>query len=125
MLDSKPCSTPRHPNQKLLNHGSPPFHDPGIYRSIVGALQYLTFTRPDIAYSVNQVCQFMHPPLDSRFIVVKRILRYLRGSMNLGLCFQPRNLDIKAYTNADWAEDPNDRRSTTGFVVFLGTNLVS
>ncbi|KAM1747643.1 hypothetical protein ACFX12_008735 [Malus domestica] len=50
MLDCKPCTTHCHPNQKLLNHGSPHFHDPSLYRSIVGALQYLTFTRPDIAY---------------------------------------------------------------------------
>ncbi|KAM1777797.1 hypothetical protein ACFX11_044412 [Malus domestica] len=125
MLDSKPCTTPCHPNQKLLNHGSPPFPDPGLYRSIVGALQYLTFTRPDVAYSVNQVCQFMHSPLQSHFVAVKRILRYLRGSMSLGLCFKPGMLDIKAYTDVDWAGDPNDRRSTTGFVVFLGCNLIS
>ncbi|KAM1351501.1 hypothetical protein ACFXTH_005260 [Malus domestica] len=125
MFDSKPCTTPCHPHQKLLNHGSPPFHDPGLYRSIVGALQYLTFTRPDIAYSVNQVCQFMHSPLDSHFVAVKRILRYLKGSLHLGLCFQPGNLDIRAYTDADWAGDPNDRRSTTGFVVFLGDNPIS
>ncbi|KAM1804716.1 hypothetical protein ACFX12_030549 [Malus domestica] len=125
MFDSKPCTTPCHPNQKLLNHGSLPFHDPGLYRSIVGALQYLTFTHPDIAYSVNQVCQFMHSPLDSHFVAVKRILRYLKGSLDLGLCFKPGNLDIRAYTDADWAGDPNDRRSTTGFIVFLGDNPIS
>ncbi|XP_068331609.1 uncharacterized mitochondrial protein AtMg00810-like [Pyrus communis] len=125
MLDSKPCTTPCHPNHKLLNHGSPPFLDSGLYRSIVGALQYLTFTRPDIAYSVNQVSQFMHSPLESHFVAVKRILQYLRGSMSLGLCFKPGLLDIKAYTDADWAGDPNDRRSTTGFVVFLGCNPIS
>ena len=124
MLDNKPCTTPCHPHQKLLTHGSPPVPDPGIYRSIVGALQYLTFTRPDIAYSVNQVCQFMHSPLESHFFVVKRILRYLEGPMHLGLCFKLGNLDIRAYTDVDWAGDPNDRRST-GFIVFLGSNPIS
>ncbi|KAB2600999.1 hypothetical protein D8674_002004 [Pyrus ussuriensis x Pyrus communis] len=125
MLDSKPCTTPCHPHHKLLTHGSPPVPDPGIYRSIVGALQYLTFTRPDIAYSVNQVCQFMHSPLESHFVAVKRILRYLKGTMQLGLCYKPGSLNIKAYTDADWAGDPNDRRSTTGFIVFLGHNPIS
>ncbi|CAN6557798.1 unnamed protein product [Malus baccata var. baccata] len=125
MLDSKPCTTHCHPHHKLFTHGSPLFPDPSIYRSIVGTLQYLTFTGPDIAYSVNQVCQFMHSPLESHFVAVKRILRYLKGIMQLGLCFKPGNLDIRAYTDADWAEDPNDRRSTTGFVVFLGPNPIS
>lgn len=97
MLQCNPCITPCHPNQKLLNHGSSSFSNPTLYRSIVGALQYLTFTHPDIAYSVNQVCQFMHSPLDSHFIAVKRILRYLRGTLGWGLC----SLDLKAYTDAD------------------------
>ena len=125
MLHCKPCVTPCHPNQKLLNHGSPSFSDPTLYRSIVGALQYLTFTRPDIAYSVNQVCQFMHSPLESHFLAVKRILRYLRGTSGWGVCFRPGSLDITAYTDTDWAGDLNDRRSTTGFVLFLGSNPVS
>ncbi|XP_068323258.1 uncharacterized mitochondrial protein AtMg00810-like [Pyrus communis] len=125
MVQCKPCITPCHPNQKLLNHGSSLYSDPTHYRSIVGALQYLTFTRPDIAYSVSQVCQFMHTPLESHFGAVKQILRYLRGTMDWGVCFRPEDLDIQAYTDADWAGDPNDRRSTTGFVVFLGSNPIS
>ncbi|CAN6701669.1 unnamed protein product [Malus baccata var. baccata] len=114
MTDCKSCVTPSHPNHKLLKHSSPPYTDPTTYRSIVGALQYLTFTRPDIAYSVNQVCQFMQAPLDSHFVAVKRILRYLKGTLGWGICFRPGSLDLKAYTDADWAGDPNDRRSTTG-----------
>ena len=125
MLDCKPCITSCHPNQKLLNHGSPCYTHPTSYRSIVGALQYLTFTRPDIAYSVNQVCQFMHSPLESHYVAVKRILRYLKGTLGWGICFRPGSLALKAYTDADWAGDPNNRRSTTGFVVFLGSNPVS
>ena len=125
MADCKPCLTPCHPNQKLLNHGSPSFSNPSYYRSIVGALQYLTFTRPDIAFSVNQVCQFMHFPLEQHFAAVKRILRYLKGSIHLGLCFRFGPMFLKAYTDADWAGDPNDRRSTTGFVIFLGSNPIS
>lgn len=101
MVDCKPCLTPCHPNQKLLNHDSPPFSDPTYYRSLVGALQYLTFTRPDIAFSVNQVCQFMRSPLEQHFAAVQRILRYLKGSIHLGLCFRSGPLSLKAYTYAN------------------------
>ncbi|CAL8999831.1 unnamed protein product [Prunus brigantina] len=102
-----------------------PSDDPAHYRSIVGALQYLTFTRPDIAYVVHQVCQFMHSPLDTYYLAVKRILRYLKGTIDHGLLYKKGSLDMTAYTDAYWAGDPNDRRSTTGFVVFLGSNPVS
>lgn len=105
MVDCKPCLTPCHPNKKLFNHGSPPVSDPVAYRSFVGALQYLTFTRPYNAFSVNQVCQFMHCP---HFVAIKQILRYLKGSLTLGLCFRPGPLHLRAYTNANWAGDPND-----------------
>ncbi|XP_050144052.1 uncharacterized mitochondrial protein AtMg00810-like [Malus sylvestris] len=124
MSDCKSCVTPSYPNHKLLKHSSPPYKDPTTYRSIVGALQYLTFTRPDIAYSVNQVCQFMQAPLESHFVAVKRILRYLKGTLGWGICFRYGSLDLKAYTDADWAGDPNNRRSTTGFVIFLGQNPI-
>lgn len=87
MMHSKPCVTPCNPNQKLLNHGSSSFSNHTLYGSIVGALQYLTFTRPDIAYYLNQVCQFMHFPLESHFIAMKRILRYLRCPLGWGVCF--------------------------------------
>ncbi|KAB2612930.1 hypothetical protein D8674_035246 [Pyrus ussuriensis x Pyrus communis] len=102
-----------------------PYNNPTMYRSIVGALQYLTFTRPDIAFSVHQVCQFMQAPMNSHFTAVKRILRYLKGTMHLGLTYSKGDLSLKSFSDADWAGDPNDRRSTTGLVVFLGTNPIS
>lgn len=92
---------------------------------MVEALQYLTFIRPDIAFSVNQVCQFMQSPIESHFIAVKQILRYLEGTMNQGLCFKPGSLQLNAYNDADWGGDPNDRHFTTGFVIFLGSNPIS
>lgn len=125
MLDCKPCLTPCHLNQKLLNHDSALVSNPSIYRSIVGVLQYLTFTRPDISFSVNQMCQFMQSQLDTHFATVKSILRYLRGTMHLGLSFKSSFSQLKAYTDADWAGDPNDRRLTTGFAIFLGDSPMS
>ncbi|XP_070681820.1 uncharacterized mitochondrial protein AtMg00810-like [Malus domestica] len=125
MVDSKPCDTPCLPSHRLLKDDGDPYNNPTQYRSVVGALQYLTFTRPDIAFSVHQVCQFMQCPMVSHYTAVKRILRYLKGTMTYGLSYSSSALDIKAFSDADWAGDPNDRRSTTGFVVYLGSNPIS
>ncbi|KAM1411401.1 hypothetical protein COP1_024098 [Malus domestica] len=125
MLEAKPCDTPCLPYNRLLKDDGLPYNNPTAYRSIVGALQYLTFTRPDISFSVHQVCQFMQNPMVSHFTAVKRILRYLKGTMQLGLTYSKSDLTIRAFSDADWAGDPNDRRSTTGLVVFLGSNPVS
>ncbi|XP_028964571.1 uncharacterized mitochondrial protein AtMg00810-like [Malus domestica] len=121
LQDSKPCATPYLPYHRLLKTEGTPYHSPDQYRSIVGALQYLTFIRPDIAFSVNQCCQFMHNPMDSHVVAVKRILRYLSGTLDYGLHFQTDKLHLQAYSDADWAGDPNDRRSTsvTLFILVL------
>ena len=125
MLESKPCDTPCLPSSRLLKDDGLVYGNPSHYRSIVGALQYLTFTRPDIAFSVHQVCQFMQQPMVSHFTAVKRILRYLKGTQDRGLSYTKGDLTLKAFSDADWAGDPNDRRSTTGMVVFLGSNPIS
>jgi hypothetical protein len=96
------------------------------YRSIVGALQYMTLTRPDIAFSVNKVCQFLHAPTIVHWSAVKRILRYLRGITALGLRLsRSSSTNVSAFSDADWAGCPDDRRSTGGFAVYLGSNLIS
>ncbi|KAM0984150.1 hypothetical protein ACFX14_011746 [Malus domestica] len=125
LQDSKPCSTPCLPYHRLIKDDGQPYHSPEQYRSVVGALQYLTFTRPDIAFAVNQACQFMHNPMVSHVLAVKRILRYLKGTSTYGIHFKPGPLHLQSYSDADWAGDPNDRRSTSGFVVFLGSNPIS
>ncbi|CAN6572721.1 unnamed protein product [Malus baccata var. baccata] len=125
LQDSKPCSTPCLPSHRLLKDDGDPYHSPEQYRSIVGALQYVTFTRPDIAFSVNQCCQFMHSPMTSHVVAVKRILRYLSGTLDYGLHFKPGQLHLQAYSDADWAGDPNDRRSTSGHIVYLGSSPIS
>ncbi|KAK1604948.1 hypothetical protein QYE76_028621 [Lolium multiflorum] len=96
------------------------------YRSIVGAMQYITLTRPDISFSVIKVCQFLHAPTTVYWIAVKRILRYLRGTIALGLRLSRSSSTlVSAFSDADWAGCPDDRRSTGGFAVFLGSNLIS
>ncbi|KAJ9559625.1 hypothetical protein OSB04_004785 [Centaurea solstitialis] len=100
--------------------------DTTLYRSLAGALQYLTFTRPDIAYAVQQVCLFMHDPRLPHLNALKRILRYLKGTLSHGLHLKVSAVDrLVAYSDVDWAGCPNTRRSTSGFCVYLGDNLVS
>ena len=123
--DAKPISTPVSSGQKLSAHIGDPYVKPEMYRSVVGALQYLTITRPDLSYAVNQVCQFMHSPKNTHWMAVKRILRYLKATYNHGLLYQPGTATLTAYSDADYAGNPDTRHSTGGFCVYLGSNLVS
>ena len=128
MADCKPVSTPLSTSEKLSIYEGDPLGpiDASRYRSIVGALQYLTLTRPDIAFSVNKVCQFLHAPTTVHWAAVKRILRYLKSCAKLGLKINKSfSFLVSAYSDADWAGCPDDKRSTGGFAVFLGNNLVS
>ena len=100
--------------------------DPTAFRSLAGALQYLTFTRSDISYAVQQICLHMHDPRESHFAALKRLLRYVRGTVDLGLVLhRSSSAELVVYTDADWAGCPDTRRSTSGYAVFLGGNLVS
>jgi histone deacetylase 1/2 len=123
-----PCPTPLSTTDTLnLTDGSPlgP-EDITRYKSIVGGLQYLTLTRPDLSFSVNKVCQYLHAPTTAHWSAVKRILRYIHGTRIVGLTFQlSRSTLLSAYSDADWAGDLDDRRSTGGFAIFFGPNLVS
>lgn len=123
MLYCKPMSTPLFTGTKLLPDSGTQFSDPYFYRSLVGGLQYLTLTRPDLSYAVNFFFFFMHRPTVDHFYAVKRIFRYVKGTLDHGRPAQPLNL--YGYSDADWAGCPFDRRSTTGYCIFLGPNVVS
>ncbi|WKA05169.1 hypothetical protein VitviT2T_023150 [Vitis vinifera] len=126
MQGANPISTTMTTGQKLSGYGSESVQDVKLYRSVVGALQYVIVTRPEIAYSVNKVCQYMQAPLESHWKVVKRILRYLKDTLHHGLHLRKSHtLDLVVFCDADWASDPNDRRSTSGFCVYFGSNLVT
>ena len=96
------------------------------YRSVVGGLQYLTLTRPDISFAVNKVCQFLSQPAEVHWEAVKRILRYVKGTLQVGLQIcKSSSSGISIFTDADWAGCVDDRRSTSGFAIFVGPNLIS
>jgi hypothetical protein len=93
---------------------------------MVDALQYVIITRPDLSFSVNKVCQFLHAPTTLHLTVVKQIFRYLKHTISLGLrLVKSGSTLVSAFADADWAGCPNDRRSTGGHAVFLGSNLVA
>ncbi|CAL8083411.1 unnamed protein product [Prunus armeniaca] len=111
--------------QKLSAYDGEPHDSPDLYRSVVGALQYLTITRPDLSYAVNQVCQFMHSPTTTHWTAVKRILRYVKATYNHGLLYKPGLSHLTAFSDADYAGNPDTRHSTGGFCIYFGSNLVS
>jgi len=126
MSNCKPAATPVDVKQKLSAHDDDSAMDATFYRNITGALQYLTLTRSDIAYAVNQACLYMQQPRASHWNLVKRILRYLRGTITDDLQISASSdTELKAYSDADRAECQDTRRSMSGYCVFLGDSLVS
>jgi hypothetical protein len=126
MLEAKPINSPMASSTHLSTFEGDLFPDPTLYRSTVGALQYLCITRPDISFCVNKLAQFMHKPTVLHWQDVKRLLRYLKETVQFGLHFKGAPLiSIQAYSDADWAGDRDDRCSTGGYCIFLGNNLIS
>nr|GEX53183.1 ribonuclease H-like domain-containing protein [Tanacetum cinerariifolium] len=125
MVGCNPSRTPVDIESKLKDGGTPVV-DPTLYRSLAGSLQYLTFTRPDITYAMQQVCLYMHDQRDPHFSALKRILRYVQGTLDYGLqLFSSTTDSLIAYSDAGWAGCSTTRRSTLGYCVFLGNNLLS
>lgn len=124
MQNCKPIATPAETKQKASTTEGQLIADPTFYRSMAGALQYLTVTRPDIAYAVQQLC--LHSPPDIHSAMLKRVLRYLLGAPSLGVHLRRMSSPtMTAYSDADWAGCPDTRRSTSSYYVFLGDALVS
>jgi histone deacetylase 1/2 len=122
----KAADRPASSSSKLLLTSDTMYSDPTRYRQIVGALQYLTFTRQDICYAVNKVCQFMHSPTDGHWSLVKRIVRYLQGTTSYGLHItRGSSLSLHGFTDADWACSLDDRKSIGGYLVYLGSTAIS
>ncbi|XP_045797951.1 secreted RxLR effector protein 161-like [Trifolium pratense] len=94
---------------------------------MVGSLMYLLATRPDLAYSVCLVARFMERPTEIHIAVVKRIMRYVKGTVGYGLLYKKTNIEMQlnGWTNSDYAGDLDDRKSTSGYVFMLGEGAIS
>ncbi|XP_031101887.1 uncharacterized protein LOC116005790 [Ipomoea triloba] len=121
MSDYKPLATPISVSRSVSL-----FDNLTQYRSLAGALQYLTVKRQDLSFAVNQLCQHMHSPTVAHWTMLKRVLRYVKGTLMYGLrlCASD-SFDLHAYSNSDWARSLVDRKLTNGFAVFIGCNMVS
>lgn len=96
------------------------------FRRLVGSLIYLTITRPDIVYSVGVISQFMDQPCIGHLVAAKRVLRYVKGTINFGLMYKEKlPSELYGFVDADWAGDINDRRSTTGYCFSIGSAVIS
>lgn len=124
MSTAKPISTPF--SSSFKDETTPePFQEITKYRQIVGSVQYLYLTRPDLAFAVNRACHFMHSAHAQDWVAIKRILRYLRHTLDYGLQFSKNSsLQIQAFCDADWASSRTDRRSIAGYAVYISHNLI-
>ena len=102
------------------------FEDPKKYKRLVGKLNYLTVTCPDIAYSVSVVSQYMSYPTIDNWAAIEHILCYLKGVTRRGILYNNHDHNrLECFTDADWVGSKEDRRSTSGYYMFVGGNLVS
>ncbi|KAM1346354.1 hypothetical protein ACFX13_036411 [Malus domestica] len=126
MSACQPVATPLEEGLKLSVDPNQVPIDKGRYQRLVGRLMYLAHTRPDLAYALSVVSQYMHDPGEQHMNAVTRILRYLKGSPGKGILFKRNNhFSVEGYTDADWAGSIDDRRSTSDYFTFVGGNLVT
>ncbi|KAK6146445.1 hypothetical protein DH2020_020314 [Rehmannia glutinosa] len=122
----KPVPNPICSSTKLSLQDSAHLEDLTLYRSTIGALQYLNMTRRDISFVVNKLSQFLHAPTENHWKICKRVLRYLKGTISASILFQPiSRMSLECYSDSDYAGNIDDRKSTSGSCQFLGDCLVS
>ena len=126
MEDCKPTPFPFQFGVKLSVTCTSPEVDATLYRQLVGKLLYLTHTRPDLSFDVGLVARFMQTPRESHWKAAKRILRYVRGTIQFGIHYSAKAAPLLVgFTDSDWAGDPDDRKSTAGYVFTLGSGPIT
>ena len=128
MAECKPCMTPMEERLKLTKASTAAKVDATLYRSIVGGLRYLVHTRLDIAFVVGYVSRFMEDPREDHWAVVKRLLRYVKGTVDQGIIIPKTDesrLQLTVFSDADMARDIDGWRSTSGVLVFLRSAPIS
>ena len=123
---SKSAKTPLPVNLRLLVNEGEFYHDPAQYRCLVGKLNFLTHTRPDISFGVQTLSQFLQSPRIQHVKALSHMLRYLAGSIGQGILLQSSDeLSLQGFSDSDWASCPNTRRSVTGYIMLLGKSPIS
>lgn len=126
MQEATHVSTPMATSPKLTLTSGHGLDSPKEYMQVIGSLHYLAFTRPDIAYSVNRLSQFMHSPTDEHWKAAKRILRYLAATLSHGIYISKHSpTTLHAYSDADWAGDSDDYVSTNAYIVYMGSTPIA
>ncbi|KAJ7951749.1 Retrovirus-related Pol polyprotein from transposon TNT 1-94 [Quillaja saponaria] len=126
MEEAKPKPTPMEPHIKLQKDEGKPLMDSQKFRQLVGCLIYLTITRPDLSYAVSVISQFMENPQLSHWDAGRRILRYVKSTVDYGLLYKKNGeFLLNGFVDSDWAGDINDRRSTTGYYFNMGSAAIS
>jgi len=126
MLDAKPVTTPLPTSPQLILDSGDPLPDASQYRSIVGSLQYLSFTHTDVSFAVNKLSKFVHKPTHELLQAAKRVLRYLAGSITHSIFLHASSpMTLHAFSDADWTCNTNDNISINGYIIYLGSNPIS
>ncbi|XP_019100845.1 PREDICTED: uncharacterized protein LOC109132864 [Camelina sativa] len=126
MADVKSVATPMSSGHILTFSSGEILHDPSTYRATVESLQYLGLTKPDIAFAVNRLSQYMHQPLTLHWEAVKRVLRHLAGNANMGIFFSVKApFNFHVYSDVDWAGNRDDYTSTGAYIAYLGRVPIS
>jgi len=120
MEDSNPVKTPIETGIKLTKEGDGQIVDATYFKQIVGSLRYLTCTRPDICYLVGLVSRYMESPRQVHLQVVKRIMRYIKGTTAFGLFYSSSKIEIVKYSGSDWGGDSDERKSTSDNCFMIG-----
>ena len=130
MDDAHPVTTPMENSNHLVPATEDNlFEDPSLYRAAIGSLMYAAIgTRPDLAFAVQKLAQFSHMPSNEHWKAVKRVLRYVKGTLDLGITYsgaEDAPITAKGYSDADWASDRIDRKSISGYVFILGGGAIA
>ncbi|KAJ0576016.1 putative RNA-directed DNA polymerase [Helianthus annuus] len=126
MDGAKDVATPLSSSEALSPDDGSSRIDPTTYQKIIGSLQYLAFTRPDVSFAVNKLSQYMHAPTTKHMQALKRVMRYLKGTIHRGLFLKKsKPVTITAFADSDWGGIRDGGRSTTAYLIYLGSNIVS
>jgi len=125
-LGCKPANTPMEANVYLWFNDSHTLNDSGRYRRLIGELIYLTVTRPNITFVVGVRSRFMHQPRETHWLAAMRVLVCIKSGPKKGLVYRKhRHVHISGYSDSGYVGDREDRKSTTGYCIFVGENLAT